>query len=98
MLTVVPKLRSNCLPFKSYYSRGKRWQKEHLLQSGGQQPGEEAAPPLPITGQEILRGRSGAHRQRWGVTCKTAQLALTVILKRDLGWSDQCHRDWFKSS
>ena len=48
--------------------------------------------PLSIRGQELLKGTfRGAQAGVGGATCRTAQSALTVILKLVMLWSDQCY-------
>lgn len=64
--------------------------KERLLYSRGQQPVEkvdwcpEGSSPLPIMGQELLRGVLGGTG-REGAACVTAQSAPVVILKLVMG-------------
>ena len=101
---MLPQLRSSCSWLESQYLRGKVGGKESALYSGGWQPGErvdscsEDTAPLLISEQELIKGDSGVYRVRDEATCRTAQSALTVILKFVLRWSDQHHLDWFKSS
>ena len=98
----VTELRSGCSPLESNIREASVGRKERLLYSGDWQTGEKAdscpkakSPPAN-QGARAFKGEFQGWLE-W-VTCRTAQSALTIILKLVMQWSDQCHLDCFKYS
>ena len=85
----VMKLRSDC----SVLERQVLVERKICFIPNDQQLGEkmDSCPkanfPLLISGQKLLKG--SLYRWREETTCRTAQLALTIILKLVMWWSEQ---------